>query len=164
MSHRTGFNESLTTLLLYIYIYIYIHIEWWSCRSESLTGRQLRSGMSYRKWSRIRLPVRPIAPVGGYTAGCYGAQGDDNNKGRVALDSAFTTHSRVGPTAVSGFLSPWMLDGGQYSEFLHIWHVLGSNLNSVHSLRLMQMEAWKAYFPQLIYWSVCLKLFKNVSI
>lgn len=34
--------------------------------------------MSYRKWSRIRLPVHPIAPLGGGTAGCYGTQGDDN--------------------------------------------------------------------------------------
>ena len=48
--------------------------------------------MSYRKWSRIRLPVRPIAPLGGGAAGCFGAQGDDNNKeGRV--NSAFKTHS-----------------------------------------------------------------------
>lgn len=74
---------------------IYICIQWWNHRSESLAGRELRSGMSYRKWSRIRLPVRPIAPVGVGTAGCYGAQGDDNTKERGALYSAFRTHTAV---------------------------------------------------------------------
>ena len=47
--------------------------------------------MSYRKWSRIRLPVRSIAPLGGGPAGCYFAQGDDNNQGRGVLGSA--THN-----------------------------------------------------------------------
>lgn len=74
---------------------IYICIYWWDLRSESLSGRQLRSGMSYRKWSRIRLPVRPIAPVGGGAAWCYGAQGDDNGKERGALDSAFRIYAAV---------------------------------------------------------------------
>lgn len=51
--------------------------------------------MSYRKWSRIRLPIRPIAPLGGGTAGCYGAQGDDNNHGRGALLSSFRTRIQL---------------------------------------------------------------------
>ena len=32
---------------------------------KSPPGKQLRSGMSYRKWSGIRLPVPLIAPLGG---------------------------------------------------------------------------------------------------
>ncbi len=33
--------------------------------------------------------------MGGGAAGCYGTQGDDNNKGRGALDSAFRIHTAV---------------------------------------------------------------------
>lgn len=37
-----------------------------------------RSGMSYRKRSRIRLPVHHIASQGRGTAGSFGTQGNDN--------------------------------------------------------------------------------------
>lgn len=43
---------------------IYTIIAW-----ECVAGKQHRSGMSYRKWSRIRLPVGSIAPLGGGAAG-----------------------------------------------------------------------------------------------
>lgn len=94
---------------------------------ESLAGRQLRSGMSYRKWSRIRLPVRPIAPLGGGAAGCFGAQGDDNNK-----------EGRGGQTAGLNLpaVTAFRYSGCWYSAVIFYWFVsfdrfYGRNLSSV---------------------------------
>lgn len=87
--------------------------------------------MSYRKWSRIRLPVRPISPVGGGTAWCYGAQGDDNGKERGALGSAFRIYAAElnrQHWLYRGSCLPgcWVVNGA--FEFLHLRQIFTSNM------------------------------------
>lgn len=45
--------------------------------------------MSYRKWSRNNLPVHPIAPLGGDTAGSYRTKGNDTMR-NCSLISMYT--------------------------------------------------------------------------
>lgn len=90
--------------------------------------------MSYRKWSRIRLPVCPIAPVGGGTAWWYGAQGDDNGKERGALHSAFRIYAAVLNSQhwlyqVSCLPLCWVMTGAL--EFPRFCQISSSNLFSM---------------------------------
>lgn len=107
--------------------------------------------MSYRKWSRIRLPFRPIAPLGGGAAGCSGAQGDDNNEGRGALDYAFRTHIWLCTAGCLSMPIPWVLGGGQNTEFLWVCHLpqlwLLEHSFRFNTFKLVKMDALKHIFP-----------------
>ncbi len=86
MSYTNRFNYFQS----YNLVLIYIGFLWCKHRSDRVWQEGSSGQECHRKWSRIRLPVRPIALLGGDTAGCYGAQGDDNNTRRGELDCAIT--------------------------------------------------------------------------
>lgn len=87
----------ITALTFQDFYFIISHFQWWRQRSENLAGGNVWvwSGMSYRKQSRIRLPLHPIAPLGGSAAGGSATRGVENSTSRRSL-STCTTDARHG--------------------------------------------------------------------